>query len=884
MKHIFKITYLLVLCITIVNVSCIKKVPINDVNTITDFEIRKTQLETYFPEYFKGLDEQNLSSQEVKCLEHIFAYMPISDYTNYEFDFWLQHVRASITACETFAWADSIPDDIFMSYVLPPRVNNENLDTARIVFLKEFQKLFADKNLNVEQVVLEINHWCNSKVIYCGTDERTISPLAAIRSGFGRCGEESTFAVTALRAAGIPARQVYTPRWVHTDDNHAWVEIWINNKWHYLGACEPAPVLNTGWFDIPATRTMLVHTKQFGKTGTNNPNLLNQNENFTWVNVLSTYAPIKKIKVRVTSENNIPLWGVKVKYQIYNYAEMYPLYETQTNLYGESEFTTGYGSLEITVSDDINSSSIIVNPYFEGLVKIVLGKKDNFPVKTIKYIPPVAQNIAKLDDKLIAKTEKRINQNELIRKKYEKSFYTESAAKYFAETFEYSEEIVPYLVNSRGNWQEIENFLIEASYLNKHNLAVKILQVISEKDLRDINTTTLSEHLLFTPDNVDKSVPDDIYYEYIVNPRVEFEMLKPYRKLILQSLNTQQISYFKNNPEKIIDWITKNIITKIYADKNSILIDELNNYNVPITPDAVHKFKISDARSLKIYFVAFCRSLGIPAKIDNISGVTQYYFDNTWHDAILQKTQEDKSIKRAQVFFVNNDTSIHLKYRINFALSKYEKGEFKTVDLGWEIPISDFKNGVHIPIGKYMLLTSVRNGDGSVDVLRSYFDVAENDIMYLQVALPAPTANSQSNIDFINGNILDFAGNSLNTKSLLRKTNNTAFIWLAPGTEPSKHIMQDIAPMIDKLSKQNINLYFITDTYNFVPQNFNYNRDMNYLYDKGHKLLSKNTVCKTADERKDFPIVILINQQEKIVYKSSGYIIGIGDILLQKAK
>ncbi|MDD4149907.1 MAG: transglutaminase domain-containing protein [Bacteroidales bacterium] len=884
MNNSCKITYLLVLCITILNVSCLKKVPVNNLNPLTDFEIRKNQLEVYFPDYFKALDDQSLTPQEVEYLEHLFAYMPISDYTNYEFNFWLQHVRASITARDTFTWADSIPEDIFISYVLPPRVNNENLDTARMVFLKEFQNLFTDNNLNVEQAVLEINHWCNSKVIYCGTDERTISPLAAIRSGFGRCGEESTFAVTALRAAGIPTRQVYTPRWVHTDDNHAWVEVWINNKWNYLGACEPAPVLNTGWFDIPATRTMLVHTKQFGKADVKNPNLLTQNENFTWVNALSTYAPVKKIEVRVTSENNIPLWGIKVKYQIYNYAEMYPLYETQTNIRGESEFTTGYGSLEIYVSDGVNSSSVVVNPDFEGLVTVVLGKKDDFPAKTAKYIPPVAQNVTIIDDKLVAKTEKRIKQNELVRKNYEKSFYNESGAKHFAETFNFSEEIIPYLVNSRGNWLEIENFLIEAAYLNKQYLAAKILQVISEKDLRDIDTKTLSENLLFAPENVDKSMPDHIYYNYIVNPRVEFEMLKPYRKFILQSFDAQQISDFKANPQKIIEWIGQNITTKIDSNNKSILIDELNNYNVAITPFAVHKFKISDQRALKIYFVAFCRSLGIPAKIDNVSGVTQYYFNNNWHDAILQKTQDYKSIKRGQVFFVNNDTSISLKYRINFSLARYEKGEFKTIDLGWETSISDFKNGIDIPIGKYMLLTSVRNGDGSVDVLRNYFDIAESDIIYLQVSLPVPTDDLQADIDFINGNISDQAGITFNTKSLCKAADNCAFIWLETGTEPSKHIMQDIVPMMDALSKQNINVYFIVDIPSFKPDNYSYSKDMNYFYDQGHNLLSKNTLCKSTEQRNDFPVVIFVNRQGKIVYKSEGYIIGIGDILLQKVK
>lgn len=74
------------------------------------------------------------------------------------------------------------------------------------------------------EAALEVNHWCHEKVAYRPSDSRTSSPLATVLSGYGRCGEESTFTVTALRSVGIPARQCYTPRWAHTDDNHAWVE------------------------------------------------------------------------------------------------------------------------------------------------------------------------------------------------------------------------------------------------------------------------------------------------------------------------------------------------------------------------------------------------------------------------------------------------------------------------------------------------------------------------------------------------------------------------------------------------------------------------------------------------------------------------------------
>ena len=69
--------------------------------------------------------------------------------------------------------------------------------------------------------VLEVNHWCHEKANYQPSDARTSSPLATVKTAYGRCGEESTFLVAALRSVGIPARQVYTPRWAHTDDNHA---------------------------------------------------------------------------------------------------------------------------------------------------------------------------------------------------------------------------------------------------------------------------------------------------------------------------------------------------------------------------------------------------------------------------------------------------------------------------------------------------------------------------------------------------------------------------------------------------------------------------------------------------------------------------------------
>ena len=209
-----------------------------------------------------GVFSGKLSLKEEEALKFLYAYMPLSDLADYDGSFFLKQVRMSLLARETFIWGKTIPEDIFRHFVLPYRINNENLDSSRVVFYYELKDRI--KNLSMADAALEVNHWCHEKVNYKGTDGRTSAPLSTIRTAYGRCGEESTFTVTAMRAVGIPARQVYTPRWAHCDDNHAWVEVWIAGKWHFLGACEPEPGLDMAWFAGPVLRAMLCNTTVYG--------------------------------------------------------------------------------------------------------------------------------------------------------------------------------------------------------------------------------------------------------------------------------------------------------------------------------------------------------------------------------------------------------------------------------------------------------------------------------------------------------------------------------------------------------------------------------------------------------------------------------------------
>ena len=304
-----------------------------------DLQARQNELQQ--PELFAVLDS-TLTDAERDALTFLYAYMPLPDITDNDGAFFLANVDCSLRAREEMPWGKQVPEREWRHFVLPLRVNNEPLDSSRIVFYRELKPRV--EKLTMAEAILEVNHWCHEHATYQPSDGRTSSPLQTVKSAIGRCGEESTFAVAALRSVGIPARQVYTPRWAHTDDNHAWVEAWADGEWYFLGACEPEPVLNLGWFNQPASRGLLMHTKVFGKYD-GPEDKVSVSKCFTEINVTENYAPVAFNVVRVVDSLGKPVKNAEVRFCIYNYAEFYPVLTTHTDADGIARLRTGKGDM-----------------------------------------------------------------------------------------------------------------------------------------------------------------------------------------------------------------------------------------------------------------------------------------------------------------------------------------------------------------------------------------------------------------------------------------------------------------------------------------------------------------------------------------------------------
>jgi transglutaminase-like putative cysteine protease len=826
---------------------------------------RKTELFSVF--------DKKLSVNQTEALKFLYAFMPLSDLADYSGDFFLANVDMSLHAKKEMPWVKDIPEDIFLHYILPCRINNENLDSFRIVYYDEI--LNRIKGKDIRNAALEINHWCHEKVSYQAADIRTSAPISTILSARGRCGEESTFTVAALRTAGIPARQVYTPRWAHSDDNHAWVEIWINGEWYYMGACEPEPVLDRGWFTEPARRAMLVHTKSFGAF-LGNENTINRYKNFTDVNNLSKYAVTKRIFVKVFDKDNLPVKNAKVEYQLYNYAEFYPLAVVPTNENGISQFETGLGDLLIWAhkGDNFDYRKISVSNTDTLVLKLTRKEDDEYNLDIDLAVPAIPPALSGPSDDLLEQNSRRINNENIIRQKYIDSWINPDEIKALSVKLKIDSSRILNIINrSMGNYKEIRAFLSDTPD-SLMNMAISLLEILPDKDLRDTKRYILSDHVVnsIKPDNLD----DMWFLDYILNPRIANEIIVSWRSYFRKNLSPELTDKASANPELIVQYLNETIRIE----------DDENYYKTPLTPRGVNELKVSDTGSRSICFVAICRSLGIPSRLEPGSNMPQYFLKGKWIDVYFAD-QEHPSQKKGFIRLISTETNPVPEYYIHFTLARFENGRYNTLEYDYNRKITDFKEELSLAPGHYMFVTGNRLNDSRILSNMSFFDLNENEHKVINVELRKDNSENE-NLGIINlKNILKlFVKDNMSLDNITEK--GVVVIWIEPDNEPTRHIFNDLALLKNELDTWGGYFLFLTGSFQndkgFKPGELKGLPFKSFfsIDDKMVALKSSLNINSLSDFR--LPYVVLADRDGKILFNSTGYRIGIGEQILKNVK
>lgn len=813
---------------------------------------------------FYNTKKEKLTADEQEALKFLYAYMPLADVTDYPTSFYADNVRLSFKARNEMSWGKNVPELLFRHFVLPIRVNNEPLDASRAYFYKELKERI--KNLSMHDAILEINHWCHEKVTYQPADARTSSPLQTLRTATGRCGEQSTFAVAALRAMGIPARQVYTPRWAHTDDNHAWVEAWADGKWYFLGACEPEPVLNLGWFNAPASRAMLMHTRAFGNY--NGPEeVLQRTNNFTEINLTSNYAPTAEVKFEVKDTDGKPVSGAKVEFKIYNYAEFYTAVTKQTDAQGRTSLSAGMGDLLIWASKDGNYGYSKASFGKDNTVTITLNhnmlsdkSKASFEEETFNIVPP-AENAKTpyVSDEMRKENNRRFAYEDSIRKAYTATFLTKEQAE------KINPRAAEYLVKSRGNKQTIIDFL--ARHKDNEARALGILATLSDKDLRDIPAEILEDNFTAKTNQL--------------SPRVEDEMISiPFKNYIEKAFAGKTSEMFRKDPTALVTWINKNI--RIAPEYNALQIAQ--------TPVGVMESKTTDERSRDIFFVDVARSLGIEARKDVVTGKVQYMKDGKWMD--VKFDSKEQATAPTGKLVLTYEPSAFLddpKYYNHFTISRIVNGspqlmnfEEGQADMGngtcWS---NTFKNGYSFDTGTYMLTTGTRLASGSVLAATRIFNIEKGKTTTLPLDI-RQDANDVSVIGQFNSeSIISKDGKDV---SILSQTGRGYYILavLGVGQEPTNHALHDIEkeraafeswgrPVVLLFESEADAKKFQKDEFGSLPST------VKYAIDKNGAIREQIAREMKLQSKTQMPMFIIADTFNRVVFSSQGYTIGLGE-------
>ena len=793
----------------------------------------------------------SVESDEALCLKFYYAYMPASDIASYSVDLFLQIIRHALFVREQNIFGENIPEEVFVNFVLQYRSNNENLEYNRDYFYKElFDRV---KGKTAEQAAVEVNYWCLEKVTYIGTNIRTMSPFTLIKNTVGRCGEESVFTVSALRSIGIPARQVYTPRWAHCDSNHAWVEAYVGGKWQFLGACEPEPVLNKGWFTGPAAKGMLIYTKLFSPIATTDEELAYTKPTFCEINLTKNYVQ-HHTKLRIIVENANS--NVRVHLQVVNGCELYSIITLSPDEKGEVAATIGKGHVYLHITDGKKFICHIVDAGKENDIKVDFAKAVDHENGQRSFV--TAAPFCDYQDPDYGLSGADIKAHE------EKTAACHALRKAYADTFageEKGREIAKrlglepfdghnFFVGAKGNVDEIVKFLEQPVYCGSEAIPVKykamVLRSLQEKDLTDCEAAVLAEHLSFAyPFRNDYY--DDVFEKYVLCPRAEIEMITAYRKAVSDFFDAQTRKAFAQNPLLVWQWVEEHV-------KEGPEYKTGNDHRfLSAFPAGLLRYPYGGLHSRKILFVAICRTLGVPARFNQNDGDLEYFTAGKFAKVVQVKEQPV-----TYTLTVKEKNAEPLRYWENFTIAKLDNGTYTTLDFRGDI----FK----VEPGYYRLLTGRRLESTAMSVQSLYVDVQGDTDAEVEMPEDQPVVLEPKPVaDF------DFGGKTLH--KMLSGRDMVAFI--QPSNEPTEHLLKELLDTREDYKKQGVRVLLVSCSENDTLQKVKtaFGDDISVVRTQDDAF-ARHLAQQTGQSGTQRPVIAYIGANALALYYSQGYHVG----------
>ena len=719
-----------------------------------------------------------LAPDEATLLRYHVATLPLTDVFDTPLEVLLAHTRHALMLRE--GPAAGLPEDLFVHYVACPRVNNEPLDRCREALWEELAPRVAA--LSGERAVIEVNYWCAEMATYQTTDGRTLGALGVLAGAAGRCGEESTLLVSALRAVGIPARQLYVPWWAHCDDNHAWVEAYADGTWHYLGACEPEEALDRGWFTAASGRAPMVATRLFSDFGCAPRDVVGRAGCTVLVNVTESYAHTRRLTVRVADQDGTPAAGATVAFEVLNMAGWQPLCVLTADADGCCATELGMGSVRVHASRGSLMAEKDVDTATATEVALALA-----PVSAAAGNTWAEVDVRAPEDH--PAPSQPLSPEQAARGRMRKAVADESRAMRVAAMHAHAAalaaqaavarpdddaaQVAHILDAARGNADAIYSFLTAGTEPER----VALLSSLAEKDYLDARPELLEGHLRAALAFGRRRNVDAITWErYVLCPRIGLEHLSAWRPELPAALPDELAALVESDPAAAWGWLSEHL---------SFSPSEHLAKLVGTPAGALASGEASEV-TLRTLFVAACRSLGVPARLAPEDGRAEVLLSGRWSCVEGKATEETTFALHLDV-----PEGHALSYGTDWGLARLgsamqvggqELYGFHQLEL-WGCDLAHLE----VPAGTYRLTTTVRLPNGNQQASEFVFVMDGPRELALHLRKPAAADMLQRiglpDATFVPGE---------------RGLSLVAFV--EPAEEPTEHLLNELSDNAEQLA------------------------------------------------------------------------------------
>ena len=458
-----------------------------------------------------------------------------------------------------------------------------------------------------------------------------------------------------------------------------------------------------------------------------------------------------------------------------------------------------------------------------------------------------------------------------MRNAYVATFYDVARAEAYAAAKGLDKASVAHvLVASRGNHAEIEAFLSEAVQKGKGARALELLGSIAEKDLRDTPKAVLDDHLYNTADDAD--------VRNVLCPRVETELLTPYRSYLQKSVPQSLVDSIRQDPAMLVAWCRENLT----------LHDKMSLRYVQLSPGRVWDTRLADKVSREIFFVAMCRSFGVSAWRDTVTGAVKYEKDGLVYDVDFEaKEQVVAPQGKLQLRFKSIPLLDDPKYKTHFTISKYVDGSFQLLNFAgsWN---SLFRQPRAMDCGYYMITSGLRMSGGNVCADMAFFTIEEGKTTVTDLVMRDDSAQIRVIGSFDSeGKYMTLDGQE---KSVLATTGRGYFAvaLVDYGTEPTNHAFMDISAVASELEAWGRPLLVIfaseEDSRKFRADHFKLPSTVCYGIDADGSMRKHIASEMKLNGEGSLPFILMADTFNRVVFFSQGYSIGLGERLVKTSK